>query len=94
MRSAGRISIKWDAKPLIVVWAGGEPIEWKLEDGQVFDVSAITDGEAVSLTLRAADNERNMVYRIDGQELVAETIITSPLLSTPIRYKLVYNRAN
>jgi len=92
--TAGRFSIKNDAKPLIVVWTSGEPIEWKLEDGQVFDVSAKADGEAVSLTFRAADSERTTVYRSVGQQLVAETTIISPLLPTPIRYKLVYNPAN
>src|SRR5688572_8737902 len=87
--AAGRFSINNDAKPLIRVWTGGEPIKWKLEDGQVFDVSAKANGDAISLTLRGADNERTIVYRSDGQQLVAETTITSPLLSTPIRYKVV-----
>jgi hypothetical protein len=92
--AAGRFSIKNDAKPLIVVWTSGEPIEWKLEDGQVFDVSAKANGEAISLTFRAADSERTTVYRSVGQQLVTETTIISPLLSTPIRYKVVYNRAS
>jgi len=92
--AAGRFSIKFDAKPLIVVWTSGEPIEWRLEDGQVFDVSAKANGEAISLTFRADDSERTTVYRSDGQQLVTETVITSPLLSTPIRYKVVYNRAS
>ena len=92
--AAGRISIKNDAKPLIVVWTSGESIKWKLEDGQVFDVSGKANGEAVSLIFHAADSERTTVYRSDGQQLVTETIIISPLLSTPIRYKVVYNRAS
>ena len=72
----------------------GEPISWTLTDRQVFDVSAKASGEAISLTFRAADSERTTVYRSDGQQLVTETIITSPLLSTPIRYRVVYNRAS
>ena len=92
--AAGRFSIHYDAKAPIVVWTGGEPIEWRLEDGQVFDVSAKANGDAISLTLRAADNERTIVYRSDGQQLVTETTVTSPLLSTPIRYRAVYNRAS
>jgi hypothetical protein len=91
---AGRFSIKYDAKPAIVVWTSGEPIEWTLEDGQVFDVSARADGDAISLTFRAADGERTTVYRSDGQQLVTETTITGPLISTPIRYRVVYNRAS
>lgn len=38
--SAGRFSIKDDDKPLILVSTSGEPIKWKLLDGQVFNVSA------------------------------------------------------
>ena len=92
--AAGRFSIKIDDKRLIDVSTSGEAIEWKLVDGLVFDVSATANGEAVSLTFRAPDNERTIVYRGDGQQLVTETIITSPLLSSPIRYRVVYNRAS
>jgi hypothetical protein len=90
--AAGRFSIHYDAKAPIVVWTGGEPIEWRLDDGQIFDVSATANGEAISLTFRAPDSERTTVYRSDGQQLVTETTIISPLLSTPIRYRVVYNR--
>jgi hypothetical protein len=92
--AAGRFSIHYDAKAPIVVWTGGEPIQWRLEDGQVFDVSATANGEAISLTFRAPDSERTIVYLSDGQQLVTETTIISPLLSTPIRYRVVYNRAS
>lgn len=91
--ASGRLSINHDAKPLIRVLINGEPIKWRLEDGQVFDVSAKANGDAISVTFRAPDNERTITYRGDGQQLVTETVITSPLLSTPIRYRLVYNRA-
>lgn len=90
----GRFSIKIDDKRLIDVSTSGEAIEWKLVDGMIFDVSATANGEAVSLTFRAPDSERTTVYRSDGQQLVAETSITGPLISAPIRYKVVYNRAN
>jgi hypothetical protein len=92
--AAGRFSIHYDAKAPIVVWTGGEPIEWRLDDGQIFDVSATANGEAISLTFRAPDSERTTVYRSDGQQLITETTIISPLLSTPIRYRVVYNRAS
>jgi len=90
--SGGRVSIKYDAKTPIVVWLSGEPIKWKLVEGLVFDVSAKANGEAISLTFRGDDSERTTVYRSVGQQLVEETTIISPLLSTPIGYKLVYNR--
>ena len=90
---AGRFSIKESTKPLIDLWTGGEPIKWQLNDGQVFDVSAKADGEAVSLTVRGVYSEETIVYRSVGQQLVAETTIVSPRSSTPIRYRLVYNQA-
>ena len=93
-RAGSRFSIKYDAKTPIVVWIGGEPIKWKLVEGLVFDVSAKANGEAVCLTFRGDDSERTTVYRSVGQQLVEETSIISPLLSTPIVHKLVYNREN
>ena len=92
VNSAGRFSIKSDARPLILVSLDGEPIEWKPWNGQVFDVSAKANGEAVSLIFSAPDSERTTVYRSVGQQLVAETTVISPRFST-IRYKVVYNRA-
>lgn len=91
---AGRFSIKIDDKRLIDVSTSGEAIEYTLVHGLVFDVSARANGEAISLTFRAPDSERTIVYRSDGQQLVTETTITSPLISTPIRYRAVYNRAS
>jgi hypothetical protein len=91
---AGRFSVGDDSpKPLIDVWTGGAPIKWKLNDGQVYDVSAKADGEAVLLTFRGLYSERTTIYRSVGQQLVVETTIISPDLSAPIRYKLVYNQA-
>lgn len=101
--SPDRFSIKDDDKPTIAVSTSGEPIRWKLLDGQVFNVSAKANGETVSLTYRAAkneptavwaDSERTTVYHGVGRDLVAETVITGPQLSKPIRYKLVYSPAS
>ena len=91
--SADRFSIKYETRPQILVSTSGKPTQWKLNDGQVFNVSAKAHGEAVSLTFRATDSERTTVYCIVGQQLVEETTIISPQLSTPIRYQLVYNQA-
>jgi hypothetical protein len=92
--SGDRVSIAYDAKAPFVVWIGGEPIKWKLSDVLVFDVSAKADGESISITFRGDDSERITVYRSVGQQLVEVTTITTPLLSTPISYKLTYSRAN
>jgi hypothetical protein len=91
----GRFWIKNDAKRRIVVSTSGESIEWTQEDGQVFDVSAQLNGEAISLTFHGIDNsERTTSYCSDGQQLVTETTIIGPLLSAPIRYRVVYNRVS
>ena len=89
----GQFWIKNDAKRKIAISTSGETIEWTQEDGQVFDVSAQVNGEAISLTFHALDNsERTTEYCSDAQQLVTTTTITSPLLSTPIHYRVVYNR--
>jgi hypothetical protein len=90
----GRFQVKDDSpKPVIYIWTNGEPIKWKLNDGQVLDVSAKEIGEAVSLTFRQADIEQTTVFRSVGEQLVIDTTITSPGFSSPIRYKLVYDKA-
>ena len=91
--AGGRVSIKYDAKTPVVVWIGGEAVKWKLVETLVFDVSAKANGEAISLTFHGDDSERTSVYRSVGKQLVEETSMNSPLLSTPIRYTLVYNSA-
>jgi hypothetical protein len=89
-----RVGIAYDDKAPIVVWIGGDPVKWKLIEVLVFDVSAKANGEAISLTFRGDDSERITTYRSVGQDLVVDTTIISPLLSTPIVYKQIFNRTN
>ena len=91
---ADRFSVgDYSPKPLIDVRIGGAPIKWKLNDGQIYDVSAKNDGAAVLLTFRGSYGDRTTIFRNVGQQLVVENIIIIPELSAPIRYKLVYNPA-
>lgn len=92
--AGNRLGVAYDAKAPIVVWLGGEPVKWKLIEELVFDVSAKANGDAISLTFRGDDSERTTTYRSVGQDLVEETTIIIPLLSTPIAYKQVYSRTN
>jgi len=85
--AGGRVGLAYDAKTPIIVWIGGDPITWKLIPELVFDVSAEADGGTVALTFRGDDNERTSEYHSVGQDLVENTTIISPLLSTPIVYK-------
>ncbi|RZL85046.1 MAG: hypothetical protein EOP66_02050 [Sphingomonas sp.] len=89
---AGRIAISDNTpRPIIDVFAGGAAMKWKINDGQILDVSATVNGEAVIVLYRGSDYDRTTTYRNVGQQLVADTIIVGPGLSAPIRYKLVYN---
>jgi hypothetical protein len=90
----GRFQVKDDSpKPLIDILTSGEPIKWKLNDGQVIEVSAKENGEAVLLTFRETDIEQTTVFRSVGEQLVVDTTIISPGFSSPIHYKLVYYQA-
>ena len=92
--AGGRVGIAYDAKAPIAVWIGEDPVKWKLIEALVFDVSAKADGEAISLTFHGDDSDRTTKYHNVGQDLVENTTIIVPLLSTPIVYKQVYNRTN
>lgn len=90
---AGRITISDDGpRPIIAVLAGGGSMKWKINDGQVLDVSAKLDGDAVETKYIGDGYERTTVYRNIGQILLAESTITSPMLSAPIRLKSVYTQ--
>ena len=65
-------------------------MKWKINDGQILDVSAKIYGDVVEATYTGDGYERITVYRNTGQILLAESTITSPMLSAPIRYKSIY----
>ena len=92
--AGSRVGIAYDDKAPFAVELDGEPVRWKLIEVLTFDVSAKANGEAISLTFRGEDSERVMTYRSVGQDLVVDTILTSPLLSTPIVYKQIFHRTN
>jgi hypothetical protein len=92
--AGSRVGITYDDKAPIIVWIGEDPVKWKLIEVLVFDVSAKADGEAISLTFRGDESERITTYRSVGHDLVADTTMISPWLSTPIVYKQIFNRTN
>jgi hypothetical protein len=77
-------------RPIIHVYSDGGSVKWKINDGQVLDVSAKQDGEIVETKYIGDGYERITVYRNIGHSLVAESTIISPMLSAPIRYKSIY----
>ena len=92
--AGSRVGIAYDDKAPIVIWMGENPIKWKLIEVLLFDVSAKSSGDAISLTFRGDSSERIMTYRSVGQDLVADTTMTSPWLSTPIVYKEIFDKTN
>jgi hypothetical protein len=90
--AGGWVGLAYDAKTPIVVWIGGDPITWKLIPELVFYVSVKADGGTVALTFRGDDSERTSKYHSIGQDLIENTTIISPLLSTSIVYKQVFRK--
>jgi len=89
---AGQISISDDSpRPIIHVFSDDGSMKWKINDGQVLDVSAKLSGDNVEIRYIGDGYERMTVYRNIGQSLVAESTITSRILSVPIRFKSIYN---
>ena len=88
---AGQISISDDSpRPIIHVFSDDGSMKWKINDGQVLDVSAKLAGDNVEIRYIGDGYERMTVYRNVGQSLVAKSSITSPMLSAPIRFKSIY----
>jgi hypothetical protein len=59
---AGRITISDDSpRPVIAILAGGGSMKWKINDGQVLDVSAKLEGDAVQAKYIGDGYERTTV---------------------------------
>jgi len=88
---AGQISISDDSpRPIIHVFSNDGSMKWKINDRQVLDVSAKLDGNTVKVSYIGDGYERMTVYRNVGQSLIADSTITSPMLSAAIRFRSVY----
>jgi hypothetical protein len=91
----GRVSIVTDARAPILTPDGGKPIQWKREDGEVFDVSARWENGVLKQTFEAPDGKRVNTFEVsdDGSELILEVTVTSEKLKKPLVYKVFYKRA-
>lgn len=88
---AGQISISDDSpRPIVHVLSNDGSMKWKINDGQVLDVSGKLDGDAVKVRYIGDGYERMTVYRNIGQNLVADSTITSPMLPAAIHFRSVY----
>ena len=90
-----QVSIQFDARNAIVTNANGTPIKWRREDGEEFDVSTEWENGRLEQTFAAEDGRRVNEYTLSADgTLTMNVTITSPRLASPLRYKLVYNRAS
>lgn len=88
------ISVQFDDREPIDMPADGRPIKWTRDDGEVFDVSArIEDGELIQ-TFKAEDGQRVNTFSTNAQgQMTMEAQITSPQLTTPVIYTLLFERS-
>lgn len=90
----GQISVRFDERKPILMPADGQPVKWSRDDGEEFDVSARVEGMQLTQTFKAGDGERvnRFGLQADGSTLILDVTITSPRLSSPVRYSLTYMR--
>lgn len=90
------VTVTTDQRRPIVSPANGTAVKWTREDGEVFDLSTSWDNGRLAQSFHAEDGTRTNTFSIspDGRVLTMNVRITSPRLSSPLTYKLVYNRAS
>lgn len=91
--STSQVSIITDVRAPIVTQPDGTPVKWTREDGEVFDVSTVWDGQVLRQTFQAEDGQRVNEYRLasDGG-VVLQATISGKRLASPLQYRLVYTR--
>ncbi|HEU4558087.1 MAG TPA: hypothetical protein VFS20_09565 [Longimicrobium sp.] len=90
------VNVTYHERAPVITPANGTVVKWWREDGQDFDVSTEWENGRLIQTFRAPDGRRVNVYSVsaDGRTLTMDVTLTSPRLSAPLRYKLVFDRAS
>jgi hypothetical protein len=92
-QQADVISVSFDDRKPVQMPADGRPIKWTREDGEVFDVSVAVTNEGLVQTFKAEDGQRvNTFSANDAGQMTMEARLTSPQLTTPVIYTLLYHR--
>ncbi|HYJ80189.1 MAG TPA: hypothetical protein VEW03_11330 [Longimicrobiaceae bacterium] len=91
-----QVTTTFDQRAAISSPGNGTPIKWTREDGEVLDLSTEWENGKLEQTFRAEDGQRVNTYTIsaDGNTLTIDVRVTSPRLSAPLTYKMVFNRAS
>ncbi|MFL6844569.1 MAG: hypothetical protein ACJ8ER_06775 [Allosphingosinicella sp.] len=92
---AADVSIAFDQRRALVTPANGTPVDWTREDGEKLVISTQWQGSRLEQTFKGADGRRANAYSLsaDGRVLTMDVTVTSPRLSGPMTYKLVFTRA-
>jgi hypothetical protein len=91
-----QVSTRFDARAPVESPANGQPVKWRREDGETFDLTTEWQNGRLVQTFRADDGSRVNTYSVsaDGQTLTMHVTLRSPRLPAPVEYDLVFNRAS
>ncbi|MBM0105368.1 hypothetical protein JM946_11445 [Steroidobacter sp. S1-65] len=88
------VAVGFDGREPIRMPGNGQPIRWKREDGETFDVSARVEGDRLLQTYKAEDGQRvNTFFKAADGALHLQVEVSSPQLPQPLKYELVYRPA-
>lgn len=92
-RTGSEIVTAMDDRAPIHMPADGKAIKWKREDGEVFNVNAVTQNGALVQSFIADDGQRENAYKVrpDGT-LEMKVTIRSGRLPAPLVYTLLYRK--
>lgn len=76
--------------------APGSPAKWKRNDGEAFEVSLEEQAPGFALAFRQDDVVRSQAFSLseDGRTLTVAVVLRHPKVPEPVRYKLLYKKAN
>ena len=88
------LSIQMDQRQPIRLPANGDAVPWRREDGELFDVSARLEGNALVQLYNAEDGQRRNAFTLDEDGAVLDMRVTvhSPKLKDDVVYRLAYRR--
>ncbi len=93
-QTGSEVTITADNRTPVVAPLNGTPIKWTREDGEVFDVITRWADDKLEQTFKAEDGQRVNTFTIspDGNVLTMDVRVTSPRLSRPLFYTLVFRK--
>ena len=93
-QTGSEVTITADDRKPVVTPLSGTSIKWTREDGEIFDVSTQWKGDKLEQTFKAEDGQRVNTFTLspDGNVLTMDVTVSSPRLSRPLFYELVFRK--